>query len=96
VTVGSEEALEYTRGNLKACPEESFFHHYVAAQFGGEDPFSATAKGKITLSLSRQGRAFAATLAMYDEPASAWAVTSFARTSASASWRTPASWSSSG
>jgi hypothetical protein len=59
--------LEYTRGNLNTCPQESFFHHYVASHFGGEDPFSATAKGKITLSLSRKGRGFGATLAMYDE-----------------------------
>lgn len=63
--------LEYERGNLAGCPEERFFRVFVAARFGGDNPFPARAGRRIKLTLLRRpradGRNFAADVAMYDQ-----------------------------
>ncbi len=63
-----EARLEYERpAGLASCPEEVYFHHFVAVRFAGIDPFTPTAPRRITVKIHRGKPAFVATLAMYDE-----------------------------
>jgi hypothetical protein len=57
--------LDYTRA--QTCPEEQFFRDLVASHLGGRDPFVPTAPRRVSLTLRRVGRAFGATLVLYDD-----------------------------
>jgi hypothetical protein len=60
--------LDYTRASdVTVCPEEFFFRAFVAARFGGQDPFTPTAPRRITLTLRRRAGRFVAKLDMYDQ-----------------------------
>jgi hypothetical protein len=60
--------LDYERpAGLASCPEEIYFHHFVAVRFGGIDPFTPTSPRRITVKIHWEKPGFVATLAMYDE-----------------------------
>jgi hypothetical protein len=67
---GPQARLDYLRGGLASCPDESFFRDYVAQHLGGDDPFVAQAAERISLKLRRppdRPRLFAVAVAMYDQ-----------------------------
>jgi hypothetical protein len=58
--------LDYDHGAGGAsCPAESFFRDVVAAHLGGHDPFTPEAPRRVTLTIRREGRAFAAVAVLY-------------------------------
>jgi hypothetical protein len=65
-----EEAtrLEYILGpGTATCPDEEALRDYVAANMGGDDPFTSTGARRIVVTIRRRGAELRAHLALYDE-----------------------------